>query len=71
MRFKRHLGYSGEIKWDREIWGFVEADEGDLELLKRCAEWAVRYCHITRSLGGGHTIEDGFEGEAGSVSFSL
>ena len=35
-----------------EVSFIVEADEEDLELLKRCAEWAVRYCHITRSLEG-------------------
>ena len=33
-----------------EVSFIVEGDEGDLELLKRCAEWAVKYCHITRSL---------------------
>lgn len=33
-----------------EVSFIVESDEGDLELLKRCAEWAVKYCHITRSL---------------------
>ncbi len=35
---------------DVEVSLIVEADEENLKMVKRCAEWAVKYCHITRSL---------------------